>query len=283
MITDNELLDEVRAVLYEEVADVTAGPAIIAAVRRKQARRARVRRLGIAVTAAAAAAAIAFVVVSPTDRTAVPDKADTPGQTDQTAGPAPANAAYVVERTSAALGGVLGSVVYERSIITSGDKYSKPGEKALYERWMAADGSTFRLRVTIDGKPVVDLSRDRKADVFVDYRTRTFHSSSGVEPSAPEFDDVLTPKEIRQALADGTITVVGPGEQIGGRPTVRLHQEARKADAPLDLWVDAKTYLPVRRQWQQEDSTPFDVAWLPSTPENLAKLTTTVPPGFDEE
>ena len=50
----------------------------------------------------------------------------------------------------------------------------------------------------------------------------------------------------------------------------------------VDLWVDASTYLPVL----QETSTGGRVtnrttySWLPRTPENLAKLSLVVPPGF---
>lgn len=269
MSTDHELLTEVRAVLREEVAEVTAGPSLVAAVRQKRARRRRTRRLGIAVTAVAAAVVVTAVVSMP-EGTEPPDQA-------------PVNAAYVMKKTSAALDGVVESILYERSIVTEGEKYSRPGEKALYERWNAADGSTFRLRVTIADKPVVDLSRDREDDIFVDYRNGTYTRFPGTEPSAAPDDDVWTPKEIQQAIADGEITVVGPGEPIAGRATVKLHREPRKADVPMDLWVDAKTYLPIRSQLLQEDTSPFDLAWLRPTKENLAQLKTEIPSGFTEQ
>lgn len=273
MSTDNELLDEVRALLREEVADVTAGPELLAAVRRARARRSVRRRLLLAVPVAAAVAVVATSVLTTTP----PPARESPPQAD------PVNAAYVKEKTSAALDGVLDNVIYEHAIVTEGDKYSKPGEAALYERWLAADGSTFRLRVTIDGRPVVDLSRDHVADVLVQYGDRTYRAFPGTEPSAPEHDDVWTPKEIQDAITNGRIEVVGPGEPVNGKETVRLRTVAGKAEVPIDLWVDATSYLPVRWQFRQDGATLFDVSWLPPTPENLNQLKTTVPPGFTEQ
>lgn len=263
MVTDEQLLDEVRAVLHEEVADVGAPAALLPKLHTRLRRR-RARRWLVAVPVVAAAAA-AVVVVMPAPST--PE-------------PAPqVDLAHATERTMSALDAVLDNVIYERATVTKGDKYSEPGQAALYERWLAADGSTFRMRVTIEGQPVVDLSRDRVSDVFVDYETRTYRVFPGTEPNAPRHDNVWTPAEIRQALADGELKVVGPGEPVGGRPTIRL---ADHTDVALTLWIDAETYLPVRWQADQPDSTPFDVTYLPPTPENTANLTTTIPEGFTE-
>jgi hypothetical protein len=270
MSTEQELFAEVRAVLHEDVADVTAGPDLLAVLRRGYARRKLTRRLALAVPVVAiAAAAVVAVNVRPDPTPPGPARL------------APVNVAYVKQRTTEALDGLLGQVIHEQAFVTKGEKYSRRGEKALYERWLSADGTRFRFRVTIAGKPVVDLSRDTTADVFVDYRTQTYRASPGVEPSPPQYDDVLTPEEIKQGLTDGDITVLGQ-EQLDGKPVVKMHRDARKADVPMDLWVDATTYLPVRWLWRQENSTPFDVTWLPPTPENLAQLTTVVPPGFTE-
>jgi hypothetical protein len=262
MSTDQELLTEVRALLHEEVADVTAGPALLAGVRRGHRRRTLTRRL-VLVASVAAATAVAVPL-------ALPDQPE-----------APVNAAYVTERTTSALDGVLDDVVYERAVVTEGDKYSEPGQAAVYERWLAADGGTFRLRVTIEGQPIVDLSRDSGADVFVDHRDRTYRARPGTEMPPGEQDDLWTPEEIQEAIANGEITVVGP-EEVGGKPVVKLHLKTRKVAVPMDLWVDATSYLPVRWQLQQEGAAPFDVTWLPPTPANLAQLTTVIPDGFTE-
>lgn len=283
MATDNELLDEVRAVLHAEVADVIASPGVLSTVRRKRRRRTARWLITIPVAAAAVVA-----VVIPRSSTPAPPQAQPPVGTSSagtsSAQPAePVNAAYVSDRAEKALDDVLDAVIHEQSLVTEGEKYSSPGEEALNERWLAADGSAFRFRVTIDGAPVVDLSRDKVSDIFVDYRTGTYRVFPGVEPNPPQYDDVWTPKEIRDALKKGRLTVTGPGEPINGKPTILLHQDAEKAGVGMDLWIDAKTYLPVRWQWEQENSTPFDVAFLPPTPENRAQLTTVIPEGFTEE
>jgi hypothetical protein len=277
-VTDNELLTEVRAALRDEVADVTASPALLAAVRRRHRRLRSARRWGLTAVPAGLAALAAVVVLTP--GAPPPGTGGGPHSATGTVTPEPVNAAYVRERTSAALGTVTDAVIYERAVAPEGEKYFQPGEEGLSERWHAGDGSAFRYRASVAGTPVVDLSRDTVSDVFVDHRARTYRVAPGVEPSAPAHDSVLTPEEIRQELADGSIAVVGPGEAIGGKPTVKLHREPRRTDVATDLWVDATTYLPVRWQWLQEGSTPFDVAWLPPTPENLAQLTTVVPPGY---
>lgn len=270
MVTDNRLLDEVRAALRDEVADVTAPQSLLPAIHRRTR-----RRRWLAATATVSVAAAVAVVVTLPSTPETPPVAERPHP--------PVNVAYAAERTMSALNEVTDNVIHERAMVTTGEKYSEPGEAALYERWLAADGSSFRLLVTIDGKPVVDLSRDRVSDVFVDYRTRTYRVFPGIEPNPPQYDDVWTPQEIQQSLANGDLEVVGQGEPVGGRPTILLHRGMGKAEVPMDLWVDAETYLPVRWQWQQANSTPFDVTYLPPTPENLAKQTAEIPQGFKEE
>lgn len=276
MITDKQLTDEVRAVLHDEVADVTAPAAVLSAVHRRLRTR-RTRRWLVAIPVAAAA--VVAVVTLPRAADTPPAAEHPPTTTHRPA----VNLAHATERTMSALDAVLDNVIYERAMVTKGEKYSEPGQPALNERWLASDGTAFRFRVTIDGKPVVDLSRDRVSDVFVDYRTGTYRVFPGVEPNPPQYDDVWTPKEIQESLRNGTLTVVGPGDPIQGKPTILLHREAGKAEVPLDLWVDAQTYLPVRWQWVQNNSTPFDVTYLPPTPENVAALTTVIPEDFTEE
>jgi hypothetical protein len=266
----------VRAALRAEVAEVRAPAALLAGVRRRYARRVAVRRVGFGAAAVGLAAA-AFPLAVPVGTTLPPAPSALPS-----AGPVPQplNAAYVREQVTKAVHAVAGSVVYERAVVTKGDKFSEPGQEALYERWLAADTSQFRLRVTIGGAPVADLSRGLAGDVLVDYRQRTYWSRPGVS-DVSGFEEVKAPQQIAQDVAAGVMTVTGPGEPINGQATIKLRSDPAKAEIPLDLWVDAKTYVPVRFQFQQPDSAPFDLTWLPPTAENLAQLTTTViPDGF---
>ncbi|GAB2859624.1 hypothetical protein [Lentzea nigeriaca] len=258
MVSENELLDDVRVVLHAEVAGVTANPAaLLASVKRKRARRFR-PWLGIGLVAAVAAAA--FVLV--------PERQPA----------APVEVAHVLERTDAALEGLRGMVIHEQGPAGEGEKYFQPGEKGLSERWHAADGSAFRYRASVDGRTIVDLSRSAAGDIFVDHRARTFRKQQGETPE----DDVWTPDKIKDAIRDGRITVAGPGDPINGKQTVRLNITAGKADVPAEMWVDATSSLPLRWRWVQDGATAFDVTWLPATPENLAQLKTAIPDGFIE-
>ncbi|MGW4214682.1 hypothetical protein ACWEIJ_42325 [Lentzea sp. NPDC004789] len=260
MVSDNELLDDVRTVLHAEVIGVTANsPALLAAVRRKQSRR-RWAWLAVPLVTAAAAAAVVLTPAAP--RTT-----------------APVEVAQVLQQTNSALDGVRGMVIHEQAPAGEGEKYFKPGEKGLSERWHAADGSAFRYRASVDGKPVVDLSRSAAGDIFVDHRARTYRSLPGETPSD---DDVWTPEKIQKAIKDGRITVTGPGDPVNGKQTVRLNVAAGKAEPATEMWVDATTYLPMRWHWVQDGAATFDVTWLPPTPENLAQLKTQIPDGFTE-
>lgn len=257
MVSDNELLDDVRAVLRAEVAGVSTSPAaLLASVKRKQARR---RRPWLAVPLITVAAAAVAVVLVPAEQPMPP-----------------VEVAHVLERTNAAVEGVRGMVIHEQAPASEKDKYFKPGEQGLSERWHAADGSAFRYRATVDGSTVVDLSRSAAGDVFVDHRARTYRSMPGETPA----EEVWTPERIQRAIQDGRITVAGPGEPINGTRTVRLDITAQKAEPATEMWVDATTYLPLRWRWRQDDATTFDVAWLPPTPENLAQLKAPIPDGF---
>ena len=126
MVSDNELLDDVRTVLRAEVAGVTANPAaLLASVRRGRSRR-RWTWLAVPLIAVAAAAAVVLV---PAPRPTVP-------------------AEVALQRTSSALEGVRGMVIHEQAPADDREKYFAPGEKGLVERWHAADGSAFRYRAS---------------------------------------------------------------------------------------------------------------------------------------
>ena len=279
MVTDNELLDEVRAVLHNEVADVTASPTLLSSVRRVHARRGVTRRRVWITAPVIATAAVAAVVLVPAVHESPPSAQ--PVTSSPSRGTQPVDVAYVLAQTDSALDSVRGDVVYEQSPSSPGDKYFKPGEHGLNERWHSADNNVFRFRATVNGVPVVDLSNDTAADIFVDYRAHTYFKRSGMPPGhADGSDDVWTPDKIQAAIKSGRIKVDGPGEPINGAATIRLTAAASGTDVASDIWVDAKTYLPVRIQWLQDGTAPFDVSWLPPTPENLRLLTVPIPPGF---
>ena len=282
MVTDNELLDEVRVVLRSEVADVTAPPALLSAIRRRHARQRVTRRWVWIATPVVATAAVASIVLVPATHElpqGAPPATSTPAHGTQ-----PVDVAYVLQHTNSALDGVRGDVIYERAPSAPGDKYFNPGERGLNERWHSADNNRFRFRATVNGSPVADLSNDTTTMVFVDYRNHTYSKRDGGMPAgyADGADDVWTPEKIQAAIRSGRIKVDGAGEPINGVATIRMTVAPIKTEVASDIWVDATTYLPVRVLWHQDGAVPFDVSWLRPTPDNLRLLTVPIPPGFKQ-
>lgn len=209
--SDTALIGAVRTAMRDEVADVTAPAALLAGVRRRYTRRVTARRVGVGVVPVAVAAGVAAAVVVPAG--SVPGAPGT-----STTVPAPVNVAYVKAQISKAMTAAQHDIVYEHSVATDGSKYSKPGQRAVFETWFKADRTALRVRVTVDGKPVVDTSLAAGGhNVSVDYRQHTYwqdreHSTDPRKGQgtygAPE---VITPAQIRKGIAQGDITVVGAG------------------------------------------------------------------------
>ena len=73
-------------------------------------------------------------------------------------------------------------------------------------------------------------------------------------------------------------------QRVDGIEALRLvsTRHMLPASEQLDLWVNTKTYLPVRVQWNHSPlpwnrGGVIDFTWLPPTPANLAKLRVSVP------
>jgi hypothetical protein len=94
---------------------------------------------------------------------------------------------------------------------------------------------------------------------------------------------------IKTLVADGMLHVVGYPD-LNGEQAVELNSNTHGATT-LDLWVSARTYLPLQsvttgptgdpnpgKTWTEVDQYSF----LSPTPANLAHLQVTVPPGFRE-
>ncbi|TVT26840.1 hypothetical protein FNH05_31110 [Amycolatopsis rhizosphaerae] len=270
---DHALGNRVRTALRTEVADVTAPPTLLADVRRQHTRRRAARRITFFATPVVAAAIAVAGVLTVSDLGSAPTAAE------------PVNAAYVKEQTAKALDNEAHDVLYERGTDTSGGKYGKPGQNTVYERWYSADRSAFRVRVTVDGTVVEDESKGPDGGVSVDFRNRTWRATSPSLRGAQILaEEVMTPGQIQQHLADDSLKVVGPGGTVGGRPTILLHRDpAGKAEVPVDLWVDDASYLPVQFRYQQDDSVPFAMTLLTPTNDNLALLRAVVPQGFHQQ
>jgi hypothetical protein len=126
----------------------------------------------------------------------------------------------------------------------------------------------------------------------VEYATRTW---SRLLSSTPLVASSLDPDKIRQQIANGGFTVVGT-VRLQGRPAVELTWSRRLGPARIGmavttgLWVDPRTYMPLRSittQWAGPsghrralftDTANYRV--LEPTRANLALLTPPIPVGF---
>jgi len=95
-----------------------------------------------------------------------------------------------------------------------------------------------------------------------------------------------TPAQIKAALADGNLTLLGQ-QRLPGRNTVHVTHTFDKGGLRLamDMWIDATSYLPVRTAYQSPQLAKGqravnDLTWLPRTEANLAKLSLSAPTGF---
>jgi hypothetical protein len=283
MSTDDRLDDtfvhELRVALRSGEEEVP--PALLPSLAKRYGRRIALRRAGLVAVPVVLALAVGIVAVRP--GSTPPDE----GHASSSAAPVPSvDIALVAREVTTALDGVDGWVVRRTSTEESG-KYGKPGRPAVYDNHSLGDGTAFRSSVLVDGKPVIDTSIERDGTTtVVDHVNRTWRRTPGYHsPGQAVVDtDVLTPAQIKQALADGRLRVVAEGELVNGKPTVHLEGDlGLKATPPVALWVDLGSWLPVRQQHLQDDALPpADLAWLAPTPENLDKLVAPVPAGFTE-
>ena len=155
------------------------------------------------------------------------------------------------------------AIVYQRGY--------EPGrsQNVLVERWLMA-GTAFRERITVDGR----LLSDRSDGLEVDYLRREWRIVPG-----GGFDDNCsrTLPELDAGLANGTITVSGPGAAVGGDETTVVRHHGTPV---VDVWVNTTTHRAVRCRVDQPGAVTFDLVWLPATEANLAQLVAVIPDGF---
>jgi hypothetical protein len=92
---------------------------------------------------------------------------------------------------------------------------------------------------------------------------------------------------IRAEIGNGQFTVIGQTE-LHGRQAIELkinvppNNEAPPHTTAERLWVNATTYLPMREYTRMSNGqqSVTDYAFLPPTPENLAKLRPVIPAGY---
>jgi hypothetical protein len=318
MLTDEQFGRRLGDQLRHETAGVRADPNLGATLRRRQVRRTWTVRSAVA-AAAVAVAAVAVVATTagrggPEQTVAVDDGTPTPSSTAAPTSTEEAvlSAAYVRAATIEALGNAADYVIFSKTTYDSG----------YYDTW--TDKSTKRYRNDVyttlpalttepgdrsadDGPELRDVPRgpmrlqqshaaegppgDRKI-TSVDYDKRWWSvSPEKVDlPTSAIGLDVTDQDSVREAISDGTAELLGH-EEVNGIDTLHLRVIGSKREFRLDLWVDSKSYLPIKEdlvkssgpgpnEFSPEHNVATTYEWLPRTEENLKFLTLTPPADF---
>jgi hypothetical protein len=97
--------------------------------------------------------------------------------------------------------------------------------------------------------------------------------------------EFLNPATIAHGIIAGQWRVVGR-TRLGGQPAIELSETSKGKDRllplPVLLWVNARTYLPIRctSGVGSASVSEWDYAYLPPTPANLALLRVPIPRGY---
>jgi hypothetical protein len=281
-----DLEDELTAGLHERAAGVHLTRDVLGAARRRHHRRSTVTRAVTATgTVGLAGAVAAGVATSGAAGGGPPAPAVT---TPQVA----LDAATVSARISQALTGVERKVLHIRMRVTV------DGERSSNELWR--DPVSGAMRATgpkVPGNPRIDIAVRRDGDLqtttTVDHDRRVWYRDTfdistlpdrgegGGKGSGPLSD--FSPDGLRASLARGEWTLAGR-ERLDGRQT--LHLRVTGAEGAYDVWVDAESYVLVRRVVARPDGPPLrlveDYEYLPRTAVVLAELEQrTVPAGYE--
>jgi hypothetical protein len=185
------------------------------------------------------------------------------------------NAAYVVERVSAALDGGPGYVY--RSVDHDEGTVWYQDQVTMSQYWVYGTGAT-RIEAW-DSSPVIDHAAHLR-DTTVNHKDRTFSTEDTKLPGYVAGE--LPPKT---SFADRIKKSITGGQEIVGSGEYRGHQVIKLGHPAGELWVDATTYLPVYRVTTDADGrkTASDLAFLPRTPDLVKTVNTPqIPAGFTE-
>lgn len=158
--------------------------------------------------------------------------------------------------------------------------------------WALADGTAERTQTSRDDRVVQDHStRSDSSAVDVDHETRTFLTlppTDCADPAkcgGPPVPSPYSAAAVAEAMKDGHLTAVDEGEVLAGRPVLHLRGDYPDLSlaGTVDLWVDATTHRPIRYVVSGASTLREGaISYLPGTPENLAQLTTPIPPGYTQ-
>jgi hypothetical protein len=308
-----------RAAIAAARAETFESPAQVAPVRRgspRHRRRLAVLALGITVVIATVGVTLALTKHGPNAPVA---RSDSSSRTTVRS-----RAGAIRARVVDALGGETGTILYTQSSMQVAGQPTSNGESwdypwnglpgqivrqagsgsvggAVQNKWsltftVPSGGATSNSAPTTPPGATCNVSGQR---IDVDFTDQTWQTSEqscvaltpGLDAPAA-FVDPMTHQlisNIKTLVADGLVHVVGY-PNLNGEQTVELNSNTPGVTT-LDLWVSARTYLPLQsvttgptgdpnpgKTWTEVDQYSF----LSPTQANLANLQVTVPPGFRE-
>lgn len=301
MNTDIE--DLLREGMERFTADLRAPAGLIHQAVQRRRRRVALRSAAGVTAVTAGAAAMTVVLLPGAARNAAPSQA--------------VDAAYVVKQVGGALNAAEPGDIAQMTITTTGGAFSGKTTTTTAEEW--SYGKQWRLiTYSSPGHPAYDEgSTDSSVYTLVSYLTKTWAREPGLGRPAPfpsgsaaakhgcvpAFADFpllfrfglpgigsygsslpsTVATELRTAVSCGTLEVAGR-QQVGGAEAIELKSRPNSLIAET-IWVSPGTYLPVRVDIRSTPGGPgvhqtANIAWLPPTTQNLAKLTVPVPAGF---
>jgi hypothetical protein len=286
MLTDDQFAERLGAQLHEETADLHPAPGLTATLRRRQAKRTLGVRLAVIVPLVAATATSALVATSGPGGRAAPHASDLD------------DVAYVSAQIQDALGNVSDYVCRATAVgdgralhdVDGGTETHQIDMKTAAYRFDAYGPGGRRLS---SSSSTAGPTRDGLVTTLVvNYPQRTWRTVQSPIRQPPELPGGVAPipfedpVKIRDDIASGRVTLLGE-ERVNGRDTLQLRvlYSGDGYRIQMDLWVDSRTYLPIRYFAEAEVAgdritSTVDYSWLPRTPENLAALELRPPAGF---
>jgi hypothetical protein len=289
-MNDDDLITAVRD-SFTEVHSYTPVERIVTRGRAVRARRRHVLRAGLALGAAgavAAAAVIAAVAHGPATKAT------------------PIAAPALRARLLAAIDTASGDILYTHGGPAPGGgtwqspAYPQPGQEVHFHvLGLGSNGTVFKdleYSFTMPSETALhDYINNYTADldqgglqlsgtvIWVDHRSHVW----GQDHSKFILGFTLDAAGIRAEIANGQFTVIGQTE-LHGQQAIELkinvppNNEAPPHTTAERLWVNATTYLPMREYARMSNGqqSVTDYAFLPPTPENLAKLRPVIPAGY---
>jgi hypothetical protein len=293
MSSDLEL--RLRAEMEQFTAPVRLPSGLAAQAYRRQRRRRITTWAAAAAGTAAVASAVAMVAIGTAPATSIPG---------HTGGPQAPTAAYLAHRLEVALDATVNAdyILYIHATNNSRNIWSYDAGQGFTHRIDDYDVDHQWQEMEQIWTPAKSMS------ITVNYATKTWYrresrpslAPGNFKPPSPTTSSCRqivpfymseTPTQlmagIREAVGCGQLLMAGP-ERVGGVAAIKLVpsravlKAAGMLTAPTTLWVNSSSYLPVR--WQSDGPVAphavYDIAWLPPTAANLARLTVTPPPGF---